>query len=214
MSKKIAQKERRTINHLVEVRNSGGDSDSRNVHGYAAKFNQESELIWGEWVEVIEPGFFDDVMEDDVRALFNHDDNFILARNTAGTLTMAIDETGLHYEYETPDITYANDLLTSIRLGNITQSSFAFTVAKAEWEKIENEDNSVKWVRHLVKAKRLFDVSPVTYPAYSTTEVSTRSFEHFKNENSKPPIFEDVFDNDKAIAEMRKRHIRLLELRA
>jgi len=204
---KTGQIERRTTAHKVEVRQDG-EEESRKVVGYAAKFDEESELLGWDWVETIEKGAFDDVLEDDVRALFNHDNNLILARNAAGTLTLSVDDIGLKYEYETPDVSYANDLLVNIRLGNINQSSFGFTVEEAEWVKIETDDNFTKWVRHIKKVKRLFDVSPVTFPAYSTTEVSVRSFTEFRDKNDvTPPTQEE--ENKKAA---RERQLYLLEL--
>jgi len=198
--------ERRTTSHKVEVRMEGKGEESRKVIGYAAKFDEESELLGWDWVETIEKGAFDDVLGDDVRALFNHDNNLILARSAAGTLTLSVDDIGLKYEYETPDVTYANDLLVNIRLGNINQSSFGFTVEEAEWVKIETDDNFTKWVRHIKKVKRLFDVSPVTFPAYSTTEVSVRSFTDFKDKNSVSPPTDN---QDKKTA--RERQLYLLE---
>lgn len=204
--------ERRTINHKVEIRKEG---DQGIVYGYAAKFNEESELLGDDWVEVIEEGFFDEVLDDDVRCLFNHDSNLVLARNKATTLTLTVDSIGLRYEYTTPDITYAKDLAESIRLGNVSQNSFGFTTKETEWKKIENEDNSIKWTRHLVKCKKLYDVGPVTYPAYTTTEVAVRSFNDFKSKNIAPPKKKKPKKETKSKKDkkaVRQRHLRLLEL--
>ena len=115
----------------------------------------------GGFREIIAPGAFDDVLENDVRALINHDGNLILARTTSGTLALSTDEKGLRYEFEIPESSYGKDLAVSMKRGDITQSSFAFTVADDSWETRDGMD-----VRTINKVKRLFDVSPVTYPAY------------------------------------------------
>lgn len=178
-------RERRFRDFGIELRGEG-EGEKRTISGYAAKFNKESELLYGSFVEVIEPGAFDDVLQDDVRALLNHDNNFILARTKSGTLNLSVDEIGLRYEFTAPDTTAGNDLLQSIKRGDISQSSFGFTIASggAEWEIIENEDNSVKEIRRIKKIKRLYDVSPVTFPAYPDTEVAVRSYQEWKKESS------------------------------
>jgi HK97 family phage prohead protease len=191
-TKNISNIERRTFTGQVELRMEGegeAQKESRTIVGYAAKFNQESQLMW-DFVEVIEPGAFDDVLMDDVRALFNHDDNFILGRsnNGQGTLKLSIDNVGLRYEFEAPNTTVGNDLLVSIKRGDITQSSFAFIpkdgTEGAEFIKEVNADNSIKWVRKIKKIERLFDVSPVTYPAYTSTEVALRNFKEVREQNN------------------------------
>lgn len=185
----IGSIERRTHNGLVEVRMGEGESESRTVRGYAAVFNQESEIMsWG-FVEVIATGAFDEVLGDDVRALLNHDANIILAR-TGATLEIGVDETGLWYEFEAPNTTAGNDLVENIRLGNINQSSFGFTVEKATWTE-DNKDNYIKEIRTIEKVKKLYDVSPVTYPAYQMTEVSLRSLEEFRNKEDQPDTSND-----------------------
>jgi len=130
------------------------------VVGHASVYNRLSENLGG-FKEIIAPGAFDDVLGDDVRALINHDGNLILARTTSGTLQLSTDEMGLRYEFTIPETSYGKDLAVSMERGDITQSSFAFTVSDDSWETIDGED-----VRTITKVARLFDVSPVTYPAY------------------------------------------------
>ena len=101
------------------------------------------------------------MLGDDVRAFFNHDPNHLLARSTSGTLRLSTDEEGLKYEFDVPDTTSGRDLLVSMKRGDITQSSFAFTVEDDSWES-ENGMN----IRTIKKVKRLYDVSPVSIPAY------------------------------------------------
>lgn len=142
----------------------------RTIEGYAALFNSRTE-IWPGFYEEIAPGAFKDAIgKSDVRALFNHDQNRILARTSSGTLQIGEDDKGLWYRFEMPDTTEGNDLLTMIKRGDISQSSFAFTVKASEW--IEENDNTT--LRIIKECEQLFDVSPVTYPAYQDTSVTAR----------------------------------------
>lgn len=165
--------------HSQELR---AKPDSRTIEGYAAVFNSESEDL-GWYVEEIAPGAFDDVMEDDVRALFNHDPNLILARTTSGTLKLGIDEKGLTYSFDAPETTTGNDLLESVRRGDVSQSSFGFIVGEQRWDELEMMKDGKRWFktkRTILKIDRLFDVSPVTYPAYPDTTVAKRAWEGVK----------------------------------
>lgn len=170
--------ERRTFQGAVQIRaaqeNEGEASESRMVEGYAAVFNEETDMYW--WKERIAPGAFSEVLSDDVRALFNHDSNYILARSS-NTLELWEDEKGLGYRFEAPNTTAGNDLLENLRNGNITQSSFGFTIDAYEWE--EREDDELITI---TKIGRLYDVSPVTFPAYETTEVTARSIDKVREE--------------------------------
>jgi len=132
------------------------------VEGHAAVFNELSEDLGG-FREMIKPGAFDEVLENDVRAFFNHDPNFLLARSSAGTLKLSTDKKGLKYSFDVPDTTAGRDLLVSMKRGDITQSSFAFQVEKDSWK-----DTNKGEVRTIEKVSRLFDVSPVSIPAYPT----------------------------------------------
>lgn len=163
----------------IEIRKAdGGDKPSPiTLRGYAAKFDVMSENLGG-FREQIAPGAFADVLKDDVRALFNHDANQVLGRTTAGTLRIAQDSTGLYYEVDLPDTQAARDLATSIERGDVSQSSFAFRVAPNgdSWD--ENEDGVI--IRTITKFARLYDVSPVTYPAYPDATIGMRSLEAWK----------------------------------
>src|SRR5690606_29136668 len=107
------------------------------ISGHAAVFDTLSEPMWG-FREKIAPGAFDDVLEDDVRALFNHDPNFILGRTRSGTLKIAVDMRGLQYEIDPPDTQPARDLIVSMERGDVSQSSFAFIVAEDDWDEDES----------------------------------------------------------------------------
>ena len=140
--------------------------------GYAAVFNSRSENLGG-FFEELAPGAFDGVLEDDVRALIDHDSGRILGRSSAGTLRMSVDDTGLKYEVDLPDTQEARDLLTLIKRGDVRESSFGFTVAHRGDDWAENDDGQI--IRTIHKVQRLYDVSPVAFPAYPAATVAMRS---------------------------------------
>ena len=159
------------ISDKVEIREEG---DSQIVEGIAAVVNSTTDLGW--YQERIAPGAFDDVLNDDVRALFNHDPNYPLARTTAkgdSKLDLFITKDGhLGYRYKTPNTQVGRDMLENIRNGIVSQSSFAFTIEDEKWTRGKETD-----IREIKKIKRLYDVSPVTYPAYPDTSIAARSAE-------------------------------------
>lgn len=157
----------------LELRASSGDEESRVIEGYAALFNVRSELMY-DFYEVIAPSAFDEADLSDIRALFNHDPNSILARTSSGTLEVEVNEKGLFFRFEPPNNTLGNDLLESVRRGDISQSSFAFTLLPDgdNWSRDESDD---MLVRTITKIDRVFDIAPVTYPAYALTTVSARN---------------------------------------
>jgi HK97 family phage prohead protease len=171
----IGEPERRAF--MTIFKRMDGEGDGRTVEGYAAVFNSTTQ-IGGDWgyKEVIEPGAFDEaLLVSDCRALFNHDANHLLARQSAKTLNLSVDSMGLMYKFSSPGTTTGNDILIMMERGDLRESSFAFTVAEQEW--LEGKDENGDWIytRKIKKIDRLFDVSPVTYPAYADTSVAARS---------------------------------------
>jgi HK97 family phage prohead protease len=194
-------------NKETRVFESRFDTESRQIIGHGSVFNTETEL-WPGTFEKVDPEFFSDVLNDDVRALFNHDPNFILARTKSGTLKLSIDEQGLRYEIpEMPNTTTGNDLLESISRGDISQSSFSFITKEDKWEKREDGTK----LRTLLKCEKLYDVSPVTYPAYATADVAKRSQEDFEKQEQDADHKESIHD-DMAI-NYRVRTIKLNNLK-
>ena len=138
--------------------------------GYAAVFNSLSQDLGG-FKERIAPGAFTTSLKNspDVRALFNHDENIVLGRTKSGTLRLSEDETGLAFEADLPDTAMARDLAVSIERGDVDQCSFGFYCMADDWTMIDSTP-----VRSVTTAE-LFDVSAVTYPAYTQTSVTMRS---------------------------------------
>lgn len=146
------------------------ENDKPKLLGHAAVFNQPVEL-YDDFIEVIESGTFKKTIErgDDVRALFNHNPNFVLGRTISETLKLWEDDIGLATEIDLPDTSQARDLLALIKRGDINQMSFAFYVTGERNEKIDG-----KRVRTITSVD-LVDVSPVTFPAYPTTDVGLKT---------------------------------------
>lgn len=140
------------------------------ISGYAAVFDAWSEDLGG-FIERIEPGFFTDVLTDDVRGLWQHNPEYVLGRTTNGTLELTEDQTGLRYRIVPPDTQWARDAVTSIKRGDVSQTSFGFRVQREAWE----PQTSGPSKRILIKAAQLYDVSPVTFPAYPQTSAQVRS---------------------------------------
>lgn len=143
------------------------------ITGYAAVFDSET-TIGDFFREVVDRSAFTEALSrpDDVRALINHDPSQILGRTEAGTLRLSVDERGLRYEVDLPDTSYARDLAASVARGDVSQSSFGFRVTEESWERPKTP---TELPLRRIRAVELYDVSPVTYPAYDTTSVSTRA---------------------------------------
>jgi Escherichia/Staphylococcus phage prohead protease len=136
------------------------------IEGYFAKFNR--------WMpgpffkEKIAPGAFArSLKEHDIRALWNHNRDFPLGRTRNNTLRLVEDDKGLWGQIDLPDTQVARDALTSVRRGDVSGASFGFEIEKGgeEW----TEEDGIR-IRTLTKVK-LWEVSPVVFPAYSTTNV-------------------------------------------
>jgi HK97 family phage prohead protease len=149
----------------LEIRSEG---DAPKICGHAAVFNTPADL--GYFREQIAPGAFREAIgRDDVKCLFNHDSNCVLGRNRAGTLRLSEDEVGLYFECDPPDTQWGRDVITSMQRGDITQCSFGFIPTKQQWD--ESGDVPLRTIKNC----QLFDVSPVTYPAYDSTDCQARS---------------------------------------
>lgn len=158
----------------LEMRIKAGENEPQKIVGYASKFNSLSEEMWG-FREQIAPGAFTEALKkSDVRALFNHDPNYILGRQSAGTLQLTEDDVGLYYEIIPPDTQWARDITASIKRGDVKESSFAFSMSGGveEWD-----DTTIPAVRTIRQIGELYDISPVTYPAYPSATSGVRSLE-------------------------------------
>lgn len=157
--------------HSCELRAVKDDSGKLYLRGYAVVADQRSVDLGG-FTETIAPGAFAEVLKRDtldVVALFNHDSNNVLGR-TPNTLRMNEDDKGLFVDIELPDTELGRSVYTSIERGDIQGQSFAFIAEDDEWSPDFSE-------RRVTKVRELYDVGPVTYPAYPDTTIAARSRE-------------------------------------
>jgi Escherichia/Staphylococcus phage prohead protease len=166
--------ERRVFHGTVKLTRSAAKTMPM-LNGHAAVFNSETVIAEGSpWAfrEVIAPGAFADaIASSDVRGLFNHDANYVLGRTRSGTLRLSEDRQGLAYEIDPPDTVVGRDMVTLIQRGDIDGSSFAFTVAP-DGDAWQHPGGGKLPLRTISRVSELFDVSPVTYPAYPTASVA------------------------------------------
>jgi len=183
---------------IKELRVSTADG-SQIIEGHASVFDSWSETLGGifPFKEKVRAGAFKKSIEkDDIRALFNHDPNYVLGRNKSGTLELREDEHGLFVKIQPPDTSWAKDLTVSISRGDISQMSFGFVVLKDEWRTESNTD-----IRELMEVK-LYDVSPVTFPAYTQTDVGVRAVKGYEIYLAEKRAIKDKADTD---ARQKKR---------
>jgi HK97 family phage prohead protease len=159
----------------VELRANGEGPPT--ISGYAAVFYREGDPttqyeLWPGAVERVTRGAFDSSLgRDDVRALFNHDPHMVLGRDKAGTLKLSVDETGLRYEITPGDTTLYKDVSTMIQRGDVDGSSFSFQI---EGKDVWTRSADGLEIREL-RSVKLYDVGPVTFPAYAASTSEARS---------------------------------------
>lgn len=177
----MSQLERRTFpveDAEVEVRQSEDGEDEFVLKGHAAVFNSRSKPLGPpghKFVEEIEPGAFSSALEDsDIRALFNHDPNELLARESAGTLDVAEDDEGLRYEARLGDDPKAEFVQKKVERGEITGNSFSFAVSEENESWNHDPADSDLPVRTIHEFDRVDDLGPVAFAAYPQATVSDR----------------------------------------
>lgn len=161
-------------------------ANDRMISGYALKFNTVSNLIRSKdqsFFEIIMPGAITEqfIYNQDVKCFFNHcEDSGILARSNKGkgSLSLTVDSTGVFYSFKAKNSPLDEQVYQSIKAGDITGSSFAFTVAEGgdKWERSGNQ-----LIRRIYKIGGFWDVSPVVNPAYNSSSVSARNIQQVTN---------------------------------
>jgi HK97 family phage prohead protease len=187
----------------AELRTAG----VRAIEGYAAVFGSLAKI--NDFYERFLPGAFRRALDEkqDVRCTFNHNHNNILGRSKAGTLEVAEDSTGLHFRCEMPDTEVARDLATLIKRGDIAECSISFRARDDDWsrEVIDGETANVRTLRDV----DVFDLGPVTYPAYSQTSVSARSSRMAKPQTTGLYVRRNDIMNGRDVTVMTAEEIRL-----
>lgn len=153
-----------------EVRAAGSEEEMF-VEGYAALFDNSTQLY--SWLrEKIAPGAFTNALKvSDTRFAINHDPNLVLARTSNKTLEIWEDEKGLYYRAKLPKTEIGKHYHEMVRSGTISQSSFMFDIKSTKWERLSDDMDE----RTILEADYLYDVAPVTYPAYQETTATARA---------------------------------------
>jgi len=171
--------ERRVLPMDVVMRAGDGEESGRLI-GHAAVFNEWtkiSEPWFGDlYEEQVAPGAFrKTIKEGDIRALWNHDPNIVLGRLKAGTLELKEDDAGLAATITPPDNEWGRPVLDAVRRGDVSGMSIAFQVVKESWTIPDKEKEPGALRKRVIREAKLFEVSPVTFPAYPQTDIGARS---------------------------------------
>lgn len=158
-----------------------GDVAKPAIGGYGAVFNEEYVLYESptyRLVEIIKPGAFTRALKEkqDVRCLFNHDPDNVLGRTTNDTLQLSEDSTGLQFSDDLDVRTsVAANVKAFIERGDVTGCSFAFRVQSQTWRASTDPETKMETEVREIEDVDLYDVGPVTYPAYEATSVGLRA---------------------------------------
>lgn len=144
------------------------DAAEKVIEGYFALYDQETELFQNSF-EIISKGAFDKTINNDIRALWNHNTQYVLGRSKNGSLQLRADEKGLYATIKLPNTQYAQDLYELVQRGDIDQASFGFNILD---EDLEELSNGYRW---RIKNIDLHEISVVTFPQYENTSVQARS---------------------------------------
>ena len=167
----------------LELRTGGAGAGQLRAHaapdggprigGLGIPFDQWSEDLGGFKERILRGAFLSSIENDDIRAIFNHNSDFVLGRKSAGTLRLHETMAGVEYEADAPNTQWARDLAESISRGDIRENSFGFNVPKGgdRWE----ERDGILW--RTVKEAELRELGPQVFAAYPQTDVQVRSIE-------------------------------------
>ena len=177
---------------IIRTSNEANFTVEESENGYVVRFRSvvfgvESQPLpskTGMFVEIITREAFESAVKSDIRALFNHEPNMVMGRYREGasnnTMDFEVDETGVNVRCELPKTSWADDLTTSIKRGDISGCSFRFWATSSDYSWSRDSVRNIM-VGTLTNCRKIDDFSVVTYPAYEQTEnsVTVRSLEDF-----------------------------------
>lgn len=198
---KIIMKNNKQFFPSIELRAYKSEKEDRMlVEGYAIVFNSESRDLGG-FTEVVKENALDDALmrNTDVLALYGHDYQNVLGRQSAGTLSLEKDNRGIKFTLDLPNTQLGRDVYTLVERGDLKGNSFGFTVEKDSWEK-----KGDKVIRTIEQVRELFEISIVSLPAYEATELTKRSYEDFATEQV---VEEDHVDETSVYPQSILKHL-------
>lgn len=162
-------RKQRQVRSIATNFRAAEDGQDKYIEGYFAVFGGLYE-IWPGATESIDPGAFDGALGDDIRALIDHETRLVLGRNKAGTLELKVDTHGLWGRIKiNQDDTDAMNLYHRVQRGDVDQCSFGFDILEEETD--YRDDGTIHWT---IKKVKLYEVSCVTFPAYTDTSIAAR----------------------------------------
>lgn len=187
---------------LRSLENDSGGTDTV-ITGTAIPYGSSSEEMWG-FREIIAQGAFRNALSGDIRCLWNHDTGKPLGRTSSNTLTLTDTKEGLQYECKLPNNSWGSDACEAISRGDVTGTSFGFRVIEDDWVYVENQ-----LIRTILEAE-LFEISPVTFPAYPESSVEARSRE-LLDEGRRRAGWSDSVREGREPMDLFERRLRLAE---
>ena len=163
------------------------DNENRIISGLAIPLEQKSELLGGEFYEIISRNAIseDFLKKQDIKIYLDHNPKngtFARCKKGEGSLDLNITDRGLEFSFEAPNTVFGNALLEGIRRKDYDAVSFGFIVGKDEW--VKNEDKTyLRTVNSIKLIDEIFILSQA--PAYEQTNVNIRSLEAYKEEEEK-----------------------------
>lgn len=204
MTQKVKEQRFYNTDLKIEERSDAGADTVGTISGYAAVFNSLSEDL-GRFREKIAYGAFSDSVNNDVRALWSHNPDIVLGRTSANTLKLKEDNVGLAFELSLPNTQMGRDALTSIKRRDITGMSFGFVVQEDSWQRGKAGEPHV---RTLLKIN-LFEISPVAFPAYPATQVSSRAVDEMLKEIETKWAYEEQQANGHLVEGLKPKVLKL-----
>lgn len=186
---------RTSLTKTADFRAATEEGGKKYLSGYFIRFNEETQLYRGQFETVAPEAIPDDIADQDIRALFDHDTGKVLGRTSAGTMTLRKDDKGLFGTVEiNDDDPEALSIYAKVKRGDVSQASFGFYIRD---QKVEKRDDG--WHNTLTDVD-LFEVSVVAFPAYETTEIGARSRD---NEHAEEEAFNER--KHKIVEELKKK---------
>lgn len=169
MERTTAEINKREFQTKFEITRQQQSPEEMIIEGYFALYETETELIDGIY-EIITKGAFDNTLNNDIRALWNHNSQYVLGRNKSGSLELKTDDKGLFAVVKLPNTQYAKDIYSLIQRGDLDQASFGFNILGEDLEELAS--GGYRW---RINEIDLHEISVVTFPQYENTSVQARS---------------------------------------
>lgn len=176
---------------LLRVREAGeGQPESRTIEGLAIVFDKPSVVMvdwWdGPYREYIDREAVSQEMLDgcDIKMTAFHDREILLARHWPvemgldSTLRLEVREDGVWVSFEAPRCPWGDNILESVRLGNMRGMSFSFYENAYTYEDVQGKDGIID--RHIRHFSEIVEMTVAADPAYPDTTAEARERERLR----------------------------------